>query len=76
MSGRPLPDFGLCGPGWNAQCVDLLGVDFGNCKKLLGAGVVGSRCSAIGGCDARGYKLFADVASCEQACFPTVKLAQ
>jgi hypothetical protein len=65
--------------GWkcgNAQCVDLLGVDFGSCKKLLGAGLVGGKCSAIGGCDARGYKLFADVSGCQQACFATVKLAQ
>ncbi|HTV21900.1 MAG TPA: hypothetical protein VMG12_24590, partial [Polyangiaceae bacterium] len=53
-----------------ASCEDLSGIDFGPCKRLLGAGVIAGKCQEIGGCDSAGHFLFEDLTSCQKACTP------
>jgi hypothetical protein len=77
LSGCSAGDFTLFATGDEcrktceaASCEDLSGVDFGPCKRLLGAGVIAGMCQEIGGCDSQGHTLFEDIASCQRACMP------
>ena len=67
--GHGVCNGGQCGyECGNSQCIDLEGVDFGNCRAILGWGVREDACAMIGGCDARGFNLFDDERGCVNAC--------
>ena len=55
-----------CGDG--PTCEDVADVDFGDCRAVLGVGVVNGVCLTISGCDAGDVELFDDLDSCEAAC--------
>lgn len=60
---------GMC--GWKCGdkvCQDLSGINFGFCDAVLGVGIVNGKCAWISGCEAPGYELFKDMASCNEVC--------
>lgn len=62
-----------CGTA-TSECLDLEGVDFGDCDAVLGVAVVSGQCVFVSGCDffAGGVdysnNFFTDIASCESQC--------
>ena len=57
--------------GWrcgNPACIDLAEHDFGPCDAVLGWGRVNGICTAISGCSAAPFELFASEADCASAC--------
>jgi hypothetical protein len=57
--------------GWrcgNPACIDLAEHDFGPCDAVLGWGRVNGICTAISGCSAAPFELFASEAACASAC--------
>jgi hypothetical protein len=57
--------------GWrcgSTACIDLAGHDFGACDAVLGWGRVNGACTAIGGCSAAPFQLFASEAECAGSC--------
>ena len=42
------------------------------CDAVLGVGIVNGKCATISGCEAPGYELFKNMASCKEACLSNV----
>lgn len=69
--------YGVCGQdqhcGWvcgSPQCVNLAGLELGPCDAVLGWGVIDGRCTALSGCSAEPFKLFASSDECRNTCMP------
>lgn len=54
-------------PATTSSCVDFTGEFFGNCRMILGYGLVDGACSTLGGCN-RTDDMFATMGGCELAC--------
>lgn len=67
-------DTGTTGPstttGGGGACEDLDGLDFGDCKAIIGTGLIGGKCVAISGCDCEPHcdAFFAGPLECASSC--------
>ena len=69
--GHAVCDEGAC--GWTCEdprCVDLAGLDFGACARVLGVGVVDGACVTVSGCAEGRASFFDSQGACEAACAP------
>ena len=67
--------YGSCGEenicDWTCgepACLNLEGVEFGDCERALGVGVIGQACQNISGCSDFGLTFFDNVNACRNAC--------
>jgi hypothetical protein len=55
----------ICG---DPRCEDVGGIDFGNCRMLMGWAKVNGQCTQLSGCGDQGYEFFGTEAECQRAC--------
>ena len=61
---------GICEPSIAEPCTDLVGVDFGDCRAVMGIGIVNGQCSIVSGC----FEFIVDGVDYSEAFFPSVEL--
>lgn len=78
LVGNIFPSIAACQSSCGEICVDLEGVDFGDCDFELGVGIVNGECTSITGCDytdVNGYDfsqhIFSTAEQCLEICAET-----